>query len=377
MNIFVFGSSLTSTYWNGAATYYRGIYKYLHRLGNQVTFAEPDAYGRQEHRDIEEIEYADVVVYKSPGDLPSLLRRAVACEVVVKHSGIGVDDEYLEQHLLRCRSRKTKVLFWDVDAPATLSRIKGNPHDPFRMLVPEYDAIFTYGGGDAVVSAYGQLGARACIPIYNGFDPETHYPVAPDPHLTCDLAFVGHRLPDRESRVNEFFFRVAALNPERSFILAGEGWGNKKRPPNVRWIGHLGSDRHNELNSSARVILNVNRESMAKVGFSPPTRVFEAAGAAACVITDSWDGLEHFFEPEVEILCAASGIEVSEKLNQLASASATQLGHAMLARALRQHTYESRANEVQAALLGLVRGKQRDRFVPKSISEQSQPPLSA
>src|SRR6266851_3590609 len=48
MKIYVFGSSLTSCYWNGAATYYRGIYKNLHQLGHLITFAEPDVYNRQE-----------------------------------------------------------------------------------------------------------------------------------------------------------------------------------------------------------------------------------------------------------------------------------------------------------------------------------------
>ena len=33
MKIFAFGSSIVSSYWNGAATYYRGCYKYLARLG--------------------------------------------------------------------------------------------------------------------------------------------------------------------------------------------------------------------------------------------------------------------------------------------------------------------------------------------------------
>ena len=41
MKIYAFGSSLVSSYWNGAATYYRGCYKYLARLGYDITFAEP------------------------------------------------------------------------------------------------------------------------------------------------------------------------------------------------------------------------------------------------------------------------------------------------------------------------------------------------
>ncbi|HKH72934.1 MAG TPA: hypothetical protein VKA59_16370, partial [Vicinamibacterales bacterium] len=58
-----FGSSLVSAYWNGAATYYRGIIRALFSLGYDVTFYEPDAYDRQRHRDIEAPPWARVVVY--------------------------------------------------------------------------------------------------------------------------------------------------------------------------------------------------------------------------------------------------------------------------------------------------------------------------
>src|SRR5579862_9715673 len=100
MKIFVFGSSVTSTYWNGAATYYRGIYKNLHRLGHSIIFAEPDIYRRQQNRDISDVDYADVRVYQTPTDLPQLLADAAKCDVVIKHSGVGADDEYLERQVL-------------------------------------------------------------------------------------------------------------------------------------------------------------------------------------------------------------------------------------------------------------------------------------
>jgi spore maturation protein CgeB len=61
MNLFVFGSSITSSYWNGAATYYRGIYRNLHDRGFRITFAEPDIYKRQQNRDLTDVPYADVV----------------------------------------------------------------------------------------------------------------------------------------------------------------------------------------------------------------------------------------------------------------------------------------------------------------------------
>src|SRR5512133_1508881 len=104
MNIFVFGSSITSSYWNGAATYYRGIYKELAALGHHVQFAEPDIYKRQQNRDYHEVNYAEVIVYQTPRDLERLLVKASECDVVIKHSGVGADDELLERRVLDCAS---------------------------------------------------------------------------------------------------------------------------------------------------------------------------------------------------------------------------------------------------------------------------------
>jgi spore maturation protein CgeB len=345
MKIFVFGSSITSSYWNGAATYYRGIYKQLHALGHQITFAEPDAYGRQQKRDAGDFSYVNSIVYRDADDIPALLAQAAKCDLVIKHSGVGVFDELLEERVLDCRSENTKISFWDVDAPATLARVEGNQADPFRALLPEYDFIFTYGGGPPVVEHYTRLGAANCHPIYNALDPETHHSVPPDPGLACDLLFVGHRLPDRERRVEDFFLRAAELAPEFRFALGGEGWNGKRMPANVRWIGHVGTGDHNRVNCSARMVLNINRDSMAGVGFSPPTRVFEAAGAGACMITDRWTGIETFFAPEKEILVAGSAEEIVHYLRTISAADARQIGVKMRERALRDHTYALRAKE--------------------------------
>jgi spore maturation protein CgeB len=213
-----------------------------------------------------------------------------------------------------------------------------------------YDFVFTYGGGPQVVQCYRNLGARNCHPIYNALDPDTHHPEAPDPALACDLVFVGNRLPDREVRVEQFFLRAAELAPEMSFILGGEGWGGKAMPSNVRWIGHVGTNSHNRVNASARMVLNINRDSMADVGFSPPTRVFEAAGAGACLITDKWRGIEKFFAPGREILVAENAEEIVAYLREKSAADARAMGDAMLIRALGEHTYAQRADEVEKIL---------------------------
>ena len=84
--------------------------------------------------------------------------------------------------------------------------------------------------------------------------------------------------------------------------------------PNVDYLGHVYTADHNALNCSATAVLNINRDSMARFGFSPPTRIFEAAGAGACLITDAWPGVEEFLEPGREVLVAADGDEVAAHL---------------------------------------------------------------
>jgi spore maturation protein CgeB len=347
MRLFVFGSSITSSYWNGAATYYRGVYRNLHERGFHITFAEPDIYQRQQKRDLTEVPYADVVVYQTPHDIPFLLRDARRADLVIKHSGVGSDDELLEREVLSCRSERTRIAFWDVDAPATLARVEADPGDAFRALIPQYDFIFTYGGGPPVIDHYRSLGARNCYPIYNGLDPLTHHRVSKDPAMQCDLAFVGNRLPDRERRVEDFFLKAAEQAPEMTFILGGEGWGSRPLPSNVRWIGHVGSADHNRINCSAKMVLNINRESMANVGFSPPTRVFEAAGAGACLITDLWAGVEQFFSLNSEILVASCADEVVHWLRNTSVQQAEAIGAAMRMLALRDHSYSLRAQEFE------------------------------
>jgi spore maturation protein CgeB len=351
MEIAFFGSSLVSAYWNGAATYYRGIIRALAARGHRITFYEPDAYERQQHRDIPDPPWARVVVYPATQDgVSRALEAGSGADLIVKASGVGVFDEFLESAIAGLKRASNLVAFWDVDAPATLDRVHQNPADAFAALIPRYDAIFTYGGGDPVVSAYTRLGARQCVPIYNGLDPSTHHPVAPDPRFAGSLSFLGNRLPDRERRVEEFFLRPAAALPKMDFLLGGAGWGDKPMPPNVKYLDHIFTRDHNAFNSTPLAVLNVSRESMARYGFSPATRVFEAAGAAACLITDAWDGIELFFEPRAEVLVARDGNEVAEHLHGLTQAGAARIGQAAHRRVLAEHTYAHRAAAVVAVL---------------------------
>jgi len=150
--------------------------------------------------------------------------------------------------------------------------------------------------------------------------------------------------------VEDFFLGCAAKSPGRTFLMAGNGWDDKPMPANVRYLGHLSTNDHNAFNSSTLAVLNINRESMAEYGFSPPTRIFEAAGAGACLISDRWPGIEAFLEPDKEILVAGNGEEVATHLLHLSPERARAIGRAAGRRILAEHTYEHRAAQLEAVL---------------------------
>ena len=358
MKIAFFGSSLVSSYWNGAATYYRGLLKALSALGHDITFYEPDAFERQQHRDMADPDWARVIVYPATSDgwQRALERATREADVLVKASGIGIFDAELATAVPDARAPATTAIYWDVDAPATLDGIAADPDHHLRRAIPRYHLVLTYGGGDPVVRAYHKVGARHCEPVYNALDPDTHHAVPVRDDFACDLSFLGNRLPDREARVEEFFLKPAARLPERNFLLGGAGWNDKPMPPNVRVLGHVGTGDHNAFFCSALATLNVNRESMARFGFSPPTRIFEAAGAGACLISDAWAGIEAFLEPGREILIASNGEGVAACLDRVTPQIASEIGTAARKRILGAHTYAHRARQV-AEILDLATKK--------------------
>jgi spore maturation protein CgeB len=276
--------------------------------------------------------------------------------VVVKASGVGFEDDLLLREVMARAAPDALRIFWDVDAPATLASMRADPDGALRRMLPQLDLVLTYGGGDPVVQAYRRLGARDCVPIYNALDPSTHHPVSPDPRFRCDLAFLGNRLPDREARVERFLFAPARRCPERRFLLGGSGWDPGAVPANVRCLGHVRTADHNAFNATPRIVLNIARDSMAETGFSPATRVFEAAGAGACLLTDHWEGIELFLEPGEEVLVARDGQDVVDCLQGLPPDRLKAIGQRARARILSEHTYAHRARQLDALLRARARG---------------------
>lgn len=372
MKIAFYGSSLVSAYWNGAATYYRGMLRALARRGYEITFYEPDVYDRQKNRDMDPPPWCKVVVYEGTIEaLKVVAAEAALADIVIKASGVGFEDDLLLAEVMAAARPEALTIFWDVDAPATLAELKLTPDHPLRKALPHLDMVLTYGGGDPVVTAYRALGARDCIPVYNALDPETHYPVPADRRFSADLAFLGNRLPDREARVEEFFLEPAARLPEQAFLLGGSGWQDKQMSENITYLGHVSTRDHNALNVSPKAVLNISRASMAENGFSPATRVFEAAGAGGCLITDAWEGIELFLKPGEEVLIARDGRDVTDLLAGLTIGAARQIGQRALIRVLMEHTYGHRAGAVDS-LFRRMSGRSDGSEVAKPVMATSE-----
>jgi len=237
-------------------------------------------------------------------------------------------DDGLERLLLSRLHPSDLLLFVDGDSPVTLKEIRNAPVHPLRDTLPRFDGVLVLAGGGRAAEEFRELGAHAVWWGYCAVDTDFWQPVDPAPELESDLLFVGNRLPDRDGRIQEFFLRSAALCPERRFLLTGMGWQDLALPANVRWSGHLSVEELRRAYASARLVLNVNREPMARYGYSPASRLFEAAACGACIVSDIWPGIKAIFIPGEEILLARGAEDVIAAISETGPARRAAVGAA-------------------------------------------------
>ena len=85
------------------------------------------------------------------------------------------------------------------------------------------------------------------------------------------------------------------------------------------------------------------------MGWCPSGRLFEAAACGVTILSDDWEGLEHFFTPVSEILVAKRESDALAALD-LTDAELERIGRAARERVMADHTSERRAIELLTAL---------------------------
>ena len=346
MRFVIFGLTVSSSWGNGHATIWRGLCKALARKAHSVTFFEKDVPYYRNHRDLRTAAGYDLQIYSRWEDIEARARRCVEdsdCSLVTSYCPDAQSASDLILH------SKTFKVFYDLDTPMTLNElgVRGRvDYVPDYGLGP-FDLVLSYTGGNALAELSRQLGARRVAPLYGSVDPDTHHRVAErDARFAADLSYLGTYAADRQAQLEEFFLKPAKLLPGRKFCLAGAMYPTDfPWTSNVFFARHIAPPEHSAFYSSSTLTLNVTRRAMAAMGYCPSGRLFEAAACGTPIVSDWWEGLEEFFEPEEEVLIARDSEDVIQALN-LNENELAALGRASQERALTSHTAVHRADEL-------------------------------
>ncbi|HET9251709.1 MAG TPA: glycosyltransferase [Candidatus Eisenbacteria bacterium] len=360
MNLVVFGLTISSSWGNGHATLWRGLCRALDAQGHAVEFLERDTPYYGEHRDLPHPPGASLTLYDS---WDSVRDRAVES---LRTADVAVVTSYCPDAieaaaLMGQAPRSVSRVFYDLDAPVTLERIRtGLPvaYIPSEGLAA-FDLVLSYAGGPAMEEIRERLGARRVAPLYGCVDPCVHRPARRDPRLEGDLSYLGTYSEDRQEALERLFLEPARRLPECRFVLGGSQYPAEfPWLPNIRYVRHVPPPQHAAFYSSSRFTLNVTRGPMLAAGHCPSGRLFEAAACGTAILTDRWSGLEEFFTPGTEIVLADGPEDVARAL-RMSPAESDAIGDAARRRALAQHTADRRASELVSLLesAGAVAGE--------------------
>lgn len=362
------GLSITSTWGNGHATTYRGLLKELARRGHRLTFLERDVPWYASNREFRQLPYCAVKLYSSLNELNDrfsrLLQRA---DVTVVGSyvpeGIGVGRWVTE-------NAKSITSFYDIDTPVTLANLRGGSCDYIsRDLYSAYDIYFSFTGGPTLSYIERTLGSPCARALYCSVDPALYHP---EPHpAKWDLGYLGTYAADRQPALQKLMIDVAWKQADLRFAVAGPQYPDTLQwPPNVDRIQHLPASEHRNYYNSQKFTLNITRKDMVRAGYSPSVRLFEAGACAVPILTDTWPGLESFFEPHSEILPVLTSADVTSYM-QMPLEQRVEIGERARRRTLRFHTAAVRAAEFEAEVTAAMERRSRAKRESRSSLKQS------
>jgi spore maturation protein CgeB len=346
MKIVIFGLTITSSWGNGHATLWRGLCRALIERGHRVVFFEHDVPYYASTRDLRELPGGELRLYRDWSEARQAARGHL------RDADVGIVTSYcpdaLEASELVQESRALGV-FYDLDTPVTLEALRSG--EPVAYLgepgLRDYDLVLSYTGGGTLDELRERLHAKRVAPLYGHVDPDVHHPVAPSDDYRCDLSYLGTYASDRQEALEALFVRPARCFPSRRFILGGAQYPHDfPWTSNIFFRQHLPPDLHPAFFCSSRMTLNVTRRAMARMGFCPSGRLFEAAACGVPLLSDCWEGLETFFAPGEEIVVARTTEQAVGALT-LGDAELGRIARAARERTLAEHTSARRAAELE------------------------------
>lgn len=350
MKIVVFGLTISSSWGNGHATLWRGLVGALARRGHRVVFFERDAPYYAQNRDLAAIPGGDLVLYADWEGVRARAEREIANSDVAMVTSY-CPDGLAATDLVLAAARATRV-FYDLDTPVTLARLGRGEATGYigpRGLA-DFDLVLSYTGGAALEELASRLGARRVAPLYGHVDPAVHRPAPAEARFRADLSYLGTYAADRQAALETLFVEPARQRPERRFLIGGAQYpADFPWTTNIHFVRHLPPPEHPAFFSSGRLTLNVTREAMAAMGWCPSGRLFEAASCGVPILSDTWEGLDAFFEPGAEILIAATTGDATDAID-LGDDQLARIAAAARERVLAEHTSDRRVRDFERAL---------------------------
>lgn len=347
MKLVIFGLTISSSWGNGHATQWRGLCRALARRGHRIVFFERDVPYYSAHRDLWEFTGGTLVLYSDwTSALAAATRELADADVAIVSSycpdGVAAADLVLS-------SRAVKI-FYDLDTPVTLDEL--DRAGTVSYVGPDglsgFDLVLSFTGGKALEALHNRLGAQRVAALYGSVDPDVHFRVPPLAQFAADFSYIGTYAKDRQEALETLFLEPARRMPGRRFLIAGAQY-----PPLFPWLAnlyfvrHVAPPDHGALYSSSTLTLNITRRAMARMGYCPSGRLFEAAACGTPIVSDEWEGLADFFEPGREIILARDTGDVVEALD-FPPSDLVRIAARARERALEEHSADRRIMQLEA-----------------------------
>lgn len=348
MHLVIFGLTISSSWGNGHATLWRSLVKAMLRRGHTVNFYERDVPYYASTRDVWELpEGGSLRLYSSLEEIRAEVKWDLDDADLALCTSYCADGPAASEMILD--SRAEVKAFYDLDTPVTLDGLRSGAAIEYlpRGGLGDFDLVLSFTGGRALAELKSRLGARVVAPLYGSVDPETHFPVAAREEFRAALSYLGTYAADRQEGVDRLLLEPARLLADSRFVIGGAQYPEEfPWTGNIYFVRHLPPSLHPAFFCSGRATLNVTRRAMASYGYCPSGRLFEAAACGVPLLTDSWEGLETFFEPGREILPVSSSEDVLNTLS-LSGAELAAVAQAARERTLGEHTGERRVVELE------------------------------
>jgi spore maturation protein CgeB len=355
MKLVIFGLTVSSSWGNGHATLWRGLWRAFARRGHDILFFEKDVPYYAAHRDVTEMPGGRLILYRGWDEAAAEAQRHLAdadVAMVTSYCPDGVD----ACDLVLSSNAGAKV-FYDMDTPVTLDRLRAGERVEYLPYcgLGDFDLVLSYTGGKALKELKLRLGARHVAPLYGSVDPAGHYPVPAVVQYRSDVSYLGTYAADRQVALETLFIEPARRLSCKRFLIGGSMYPQEfPWADNIHFVRHVPPGEHPAFYCSSRLTINVTRRAMAESGYCPSGRLFEAAACGTPVLSDAWEGLDAFFEPGKEILVARKTEEATAAI-ELSDRELAQIAQAARERTMHEHTAEHRAIELEKAVEAVSR----------------------